>query len=714
MGLKLSYTLNRYFLPYAFIWAFMALCGKADAQELGQFEITAVNFSGNNNISTALLENAVNTKESPNWVSKFLNTFTSFGSPPKYIDTTLIANDLELLRNFYFDNGFFKVRIDPELQYNYDEKTVSLHFKITENEAAKYRKFQLKGLDHIEQYLQGKIKQDYAPYDNDDRFNRNYVEKKIQNIISFLRDHGFMLISNQNPDVVIDTLLNKVDITVNFNAGRRFRIDSVRVFKSGIGKDLVTEELIKDIAGLKPGNYYSYYDSKLAQIRLYRTDLFSSVVVNGAIADTNLNKVPMNISAEVGMLNEISPELIFNNEDNTLNAGAGVGFTRKNFLGDARRMTLSFSGALQNVYEFITETVADSNLFGYIDSRLVFDQPFLFGKPIATKLEGYGTFQKRKSEYNAFIYGSQISLDFELPRQTFFNSFLAYIRSERTNYDYQDKYITEGLSEFLQNQSGLTAAEADSTANYLVSNNLVAKSTKATNAVIGFRLGNNHTDNLAFPTSGTALSINLESGNALVKLGNVLGIIDADVPQYVKLLLNFSAYLPVYSTRNASLGFKSKIGNIFTYEGDEALIPINQRFYGGGSNSIRGWKTRDLVPEFDLNKVSPDDVFNVIKGLEPGGFFILEVSVESRNKLTDDIGVTFFADAGNTWDSYKKVQPQGIAIAAGFGLRYYLDFAPFRLDFGFKVYDPTDRRSFFKKKVFGETLEFHLGIGEAF
>jgi outer membrane translocation and assembly module TamA len=77
-------------------------------------------------------------------------------------------------------------------------------------------------------------------------------------------------------------------------------------------------------------------------------------------------------------------------------------------------------------------------------------------------------------------------------------------------------------------------------------------------------------------------------------------------------------------------------------------------------------------------------------------------------------GSALFIDYGNTWNNSKEFRFDGIAVAAGFGFRYYSDFAPFRIDFGLKVYDPNDRRPISQKQFWKDVLQFHIGIGEAF
>ncbi|MBT8385912.1 MAG: BamA/TamA family outer membrane protein, partial [Ignavibacteria bacterium] len=108
---------------------------------------------------------------------------------------------------------------------------------------------------------------------------------------------------------------------------------------------------------------------------------------------------------------------------------------------------------------------------------------------------------------------------------------------------------------------------------------------------------------------------------------------------------------------------------------------------------------------------------NIARDITPGGFFLLEGSFETRDHIFEKVGAALFVDFGNVWNNYSEFRFDELAIAAGFGFRYYSDFAPIRIDFGFKAYDPNDRRSFFtrlKHNKFLDNFEFHFGIGESF
>jgi outer membrane protein insertion porin family len=436
------------------------------------------------------------------------------------------------------------------------------------------------------------------------------------------------------------------------------------------------------------------------------------------VTDTVGNTVPLSVNSDIGMMNEISPELIMNNEFNTFNLGTGINYIRKNFLGNARKLTLGSSIVAQNISEFIKNpTFADSAFYGYADARVSIEQPFLFGYPITTKLETYYTLQKRKEEYNSTIFGAKLSMDFELPDYVYLNSLNAYINLESSEYEYTEKQLAKLLSSWFQ-INNMPKEIADSSALDYVQNKLKSRNFSSTSAIMGVTFGANKTNDFLYPTSGYSLSFLVEDINSLASLINRIIGKSFDKPQSVKMVATSTFYPDLYSSKNDALGIKIKIGDIYTYRGDQIAVPINQRLYAGGSNSVRGWGSRELFPEtanLDFGNSSREDLeAYLLKGAAPGGFFLFEGSIETRHKFLGRLGAAVFVDFGNTWNDIKEFNFNDLAIAAGFGFRYYSDFIPFRIDFGFKVFDPKDHRSLFKKQLWGELLQFHIGIGEAF
>ena len=431
--------------------------------------------------------------------------------------------------------------------------------------------------------------------------------------------------------------------------------------------------------------------------KLYRTNLFSSAAIAGNVSDTVNSFVPVDIITRVGLLNELAPEIIGINEENRFKLGLGLSYANKNFFGDARKLTISTSAAAQNITEFLKEAnLASNNIYGFADARISIEQPFLFGRTINTLFETFYTLEKQKNQWNAIIYGAKVNLNFELPPYTYVTALSTYFTWQNSEYIFQEDYLLNQLPDSL------------------VSGSL---STKNTSAILGVSLISNNTDDLLFPTEGYTISILAEDGNFFPYLFSKIGGYDFNNVAYYKMVLSATAFTPdiVFS----SLGTKFKIGHIQSYRGDLIDIPYNQRLTAGGSNSLRGWESNELpMTDFVLpQNPTQNEIENVARNITPGGFFLFEGSIEGRELLSEKIGLALFADYGNVWNKYDDFRYDEIAIAAGFGFRYYSDFAPIRLDLGFKVYDPDDRRSFFtrlKSSSFLSNVEFQIGIGEAF
>lgn len=691
------------------------------AQTENKFELSSIRFAGNSSISSSELEQVIISKESPGWFSQFLSRFTSFGDKAVFFDSLQINSDIQALKYYYQSKGFFKTEISSRYSLDSAENAAYLEYDIKESQPAFFRNFKIGGLENLSADLKTTIDEN-SGVDSTVRYNDQFVTNTKNWIVAYLKDHGYMLVKSDRPVLLVDTLLNRVDVELKIDTGKRYKISEVSTVKKGEGSEYIEDTLLKEIVNINPDSYYNYYDIQRAQVRLFRTDLFTGVNIYGVISDTVRNTVPLNISVDVGKLNELAPELIVNNEDNVFNLGIGLSYSKKNFLGDARKFTISSSAAAQNIIEFIgNPTLSDTTLHGYADARVIIEQPFLFGRTINTKFETYVTLQKRKREYNSTLYGGKLTLDFELPQFTYFNAFNTYFNVERSKYIYQKPYLVSLTSLYLQrNTPGLSKAEADSIAQGIINTEIGTElSSQSTNAYLGFNLGSNQTNDVFFPTSGNSVSILLEDANSIPYLISRLFKSDFDRPLYFKSIFTSSLFLPVYDSKVSALALKFKIGQIFTYRGDKGYIPLNQRLYAGGSNSVRGWGSRELVPSdapiTSIQNLPQEDLEALLtKGAATGGFFIMEGSVETRNRLFGKFGSAVFLDWGNTWNGYENFRLDQVAVAAGFGIRFYSDFAPIRVDFGMKMYDPNDRRSIFKKGFWNEVMQFHIGIGEAF
>jgi outer membrane protein assembly factor BamA len=277
-----------------------------------------------------------------------------------------------------------------------------------------------------------------------------------------------------------------------------------------------------------------------------------------------------------------------------------------------------------------------------------------------------------------------------MPRHTFVNLFNPYLRFDRLSYS-------------------IPAFEFEG--------DTVSVSPSTFTSSLGSEIGSTTTDDLFYPTEGRILSLISELSSANVEwdvknlqTGQTSLAVDS-LGFYFKLQLMVGFYFAVSRDNLTVVGIKIKSGYIQMLSGDAALVSPNQTFFAGGSNSVRGWRGRELIPSDQLLNLFPSFLNEQFK--IRGGNILLEGSFEYRRKFKEDFGFVFFTDYGNTWNRINDIRIDQIAVAVGTGLRYYSPIAPFRIDFGFKFYDPSDMKFIFDKQFFS-TMVIHFGIGESF
>ncbi len=400
----------------------------------------------------------------------------------------------------------------------------------------------------------------------------------------------------------------------------------------------------------------------------------------------------MLITGNIGPLYELSPEIFGDNELNTFNAGVGAIFVRKNFFGDARKLTLRSRLRINDIVRTRPFKIfsGSQNIQTEVDLSMIVEQPFLFSRRLSGRLETYfKSYNINEVDYKN--YGAVFSSSVDFPSYTFINVVNPFIRIDNLEWE-----ITL----------------ADSTSSYLVDARTLTSS-------LGGEVGSNNVDDIFYPRDGYVSSLIAELSSSDVKwnfppeLPNVR-IID-ELGYYYKVQFDFGYFYSLSKDKNTVLGMKFKTGYIQMIKGGPELIAPNQTFFSGGSNSVRGWRARELIPVNIIDYIGAPEInqsLNQSRSLR-GGTFLTEGSIEYRRRFRENYGFAGFIDYGNTWNGYRMTRIDQVAVAVGFGIRYYSSIAPFRLDIGFKFYDPYDQKFIFKKTVF-DSFAIHFGIGEAF
>lgn len=196
----------------------------------------------------------------------------------------------------------------------------------------------------------------------------------------------------------------------------------------------------------------------------------------------------------------------------------------------------------------------------------------------------------------------------------------------------------------------------------------------------GFSVGLlwNTADDPLNPTTGRLVSLAAE------QVGDAFGgdfafyKLQGEVRQYHLL-----AAQTVFAAR-LKLGFADPLGG-------SAEVPLFERFYAGGMNSVRGYGRQRLGPL----SAADDPV---------GGRSLVEGSLELRRQLFAKIGGAVFLDFGQVSLHSFDLPVNTLKYAMGFGVRYTTPVGPLRLDVGFP-FDPPRQ---------DQPWQLHFSIGQFF
>jgi outer membrane protein assembly factor BamA len=218
-----------------------------------------------------------------------------------------------------------------------------------------------------------------------------------------------------------------------------------------------------------------------------------------------------------------------------------------------------------------------------------------------------------------------------------------------------------------------------------------------------FIIGSNATytyDALINDPKGTGwfITTNLDlSGNILglltrpnLKAGDTIKLFGAPFSQYIKTEGDIRHYsrvgIKTIWANRIDIGYGLPYGNSYQ-------MPFVKQFFIGGTNSLRGFRSRTLGPGTYRPLNDSTDFFP-----EQSGDIKLEMNTEIRQKFTNIIEGAIFVDAGNIWlknpdpnkpgAEFTKNFLKQLAVDAGVGIRFDLQILLLRFDVAVPLIKP--------------------------
>ncbi len=174
-------------------------------------------------------------------------------------------------------------------------------------------------------------------------------------------------------------------------------------------------------------------------------------------------------------------------------------------------------------------------------------------------------------------------------------------------------------------------------------------------------------DSVFTPTRGLQARMSLEFASAA--LGSEL--------DFLRLQLAQAVFVPM--GENAVLGWSYR-GGVISPLGGSDTIPVQERYFNGGENSVRSFREDRLGPLDSTRKPLGGEAFTTL-------------TLELRRELAGALWGALFYDTGNVQQHADDFfQFSGFRHGVGVGLRYALPIGPLRMDISANP-DPRDGES---------------------
>jgi outer membrane protein insertion porin family len=579
------------------------------------------------------------------------------------LDRTILSRDIAHLEGYYHSAGFFEASVELDrMDYSEDGRFVDIVLVIEEGEPTLVEVVDFSPNTLIDE---NELREDLLLKPGEP-YNASYLSTDIYTLQSKYFDRGYLAVSI---DESVDITGYRSTIHFDIKPGTQIKIRNIEISGNVLSKSAVIE---KEIA-FDQGDICRLNKLVETQRNLYETGLFTVVDINPENLD------PMDRTVDIAIR-------VRERKAAFIEAGFGVGnilgsriFARwgtRNLLGTGRGLRLSTEYGFDL---FEGETISVNNLqfrnnFWRYDAE--YFQRYIFGLKALLELDFF--IQKDATVQNLVIrtIGAQILTRRRLTRYTdmflgFTNEFIKreeFVLPEPTREkEEESRFFTNSYS-------------------------------------------NDRRDFLLNPRTGVYRFLRLKFAG---------GFLGGDQDFYTASASS-QWYFPMGRFDVLALRVRVGYGDHF---GQSTVVPIEDRYFAGGSNSVRGYPNNSLGPKvLDANG---DPVIDESTGnpIPAGGNALLLTNLELRFGIPvlsriNISGAAFF-DGGNVWESVEDISLSDFKpfknssevtindyfYGIGLGIRYNTPIGPIRLDYGIPL-----------KTAEGDSDKglFYLALGQTF
>jgi outer membrane protein insertion porin family len=575
-----------------------------------------------------------------------------------------LEGDLELLRSYYMDRGYADFRVDStQVAISPNKEDIFVTIGIHEGDLYTISDVKLVG----EMVIPEVILQAFVLSAPGSVFNQNLLTQSAELMNFRLGEQGYAN-SEVEPVPTLNHETKEAEIT--FYVDPKSRVYVRRINFNGI--DEVDDEVLRREMRQMESSYLSNLLVDRSKVRLQRLAYVENVVVNNTPVPGSPDLVDVDFDIEYRMPGQFSGGVGYSESQKLMLNGSIV---HTNFLGSGNRVALeAISGRFQKLY-----SLSHSDPYTNMDG---------VRRTVSVNYRDTTQFTSASSDFSTTSAGATVDYGYPITEFQTLSLGLSYQHAEllaSTSSTQQAQDWVRNNGDFFEEQTGSGFS-------------FIGSEFDAYELIAGW----------TFDSRNRSLFANRGTRQQFVLSLSVPG---SDV-EYYSARYNFTKYIPLWRSKwvvrvNAELGISEALG-------DTTAAPPYKRFYGGGPQSIRGYKESYLGPRDSFGNPYGGNVLVASQ---------VELILPLPDKWASQARASLFYDVGNVFDTGEvsftdklgspieyKPEFDDLRSSVGIGVQWLAPLGLFRFSYAYPLneYRGNDR-------YYGDELErFQFSIGQAF
>lgn len=649
------------------------------AQGLDRPEVLSLRFEGNGSFSRDALSAAIITRQTE-CRSVLLRPFcwggAEFAQDRRYLSPRIFRDDMVRVRLFYQQRGYRDIQLDTVFTRRPD-RGVDILFRVEEGEPHRITSLEILGAESVTD----------PPLDENllisegDPVDLVRLDAVRDTLTRRLQNRGYAH-AEVLRNIFIPVGAREAEVEFDVYTGPVSRFGEIAV----VGNREIEDRVVLRMLPFGEGGLYRRELLLDAQRNIYNLEIFLTASIREDLDSQPDSVIPLEVQVNEGDSHRVRAGGGWNTEECV---NAETSWTSRNYFGGARRLVLRsrVSNLLTSQLEDSVCSSAGTGVYGELDWVVSadFTQPFIFSPRNSLAASIYA---ERQSLQNVFVREA-VGITFALTRSVG--------RSTPLTFSYRPQIAR------------LDAAEVFFCASFFVCDPEDIDRLQSENVLspVGISLSRDRTNRVISPTGGY---------RALIDLEQAAGWTGSDF-RYERAVAEVAGFygLPnelVLAGRIRGGWMQSgPFKGITTTSGTSPsrIAHPEKRFYGGGSNSVRGYAQNQLGPQVVSLEVDrlvlpqrdgaavcgPEEVQaltcsaaglaeTLFSARPTGGTRLVEGNLELRFPLWGALGGVAFMDFGKVWDGVDLLGKSETALTPGLGMRYNTPIGPIRVDLGYR------------------------------